>query len=308
MQTKGFFLIDLINAKTSYPLAKRVLKTADLRIRNIFSAMTGSEPLSTFRLISSIYPLQIPLQPHADQGWKPYFLFKGFTTEVKSMSCHAAVLINEHMPHLPHEHKEEEILLLLDGEVDLIVSDGNPSRETKRIRLKSGEFVYYPSNFAHTLQTISQSPANYLMFKWLAKRKESHVTLKYNHYNAIKCMPITEGSQGFHTRLLFEGSTAFLQKFHCHLTALSPQSGYKPHIDDYDVSIIVLEGEVETLGKRVGPYGVIFYAAGEPHGMYNPGEVTAKYLVFEFHGHPPILVRIIKRFSSMIVRLRQILR
>ena len=29
---------------------------------------------------------------------------------------------------------------------------------------------------------------------------------------------------------------------------------------------------------------MIFYAAGEPHGMSNPGRVTAKYVVFEFHG------------------------
>ena len=118
----------------------------------------------------------------------------------------------------------------------------------------------------------------------------------------------TESKDGFDWRLLFEGPTNFLKKLHCHVSKLSPQKGYEAHADDYDVSIVVFEGEVETLGKRVGPHSVIYYAAGEPHGMYNPGEVTAKYLVFEFHGHPPILVRIIKRFSSMIVRLRQILR
>jgi len=79
--------------------------------------------------------------------------------------------------------------------------------------------------------------------------------------------------------------------------------GYEPHGDDYDVSIVILEGEVETLGKRVGPHSVIYYAAREPHGMYNPGEVAAKYIVFEFHGHPSILIRIIARFASMIIRI-----
>ena len=47
---------------------------------------------------------------------------------------------------------------------------------------------------------------------------------------------------------------------------------------------MVLEGEVETLGERVGPHGVIFYPAGEPHGIHNPSESTARYVVFEFHG------------------------
>jgi hypothetical protein len=34
----------------------------------------------------------------------------------------------------------------------------------------------------------------------------------------------------------------------------------------------------------VRPYGVIFYPAGESHGMSNPGPSVAKYLVLEFHG------------------------
>jgi hypothetical protein len=50
------------------------------------------------------------------------------------------------------------------------------------------------------------------------------------------------------------------------------------------VAIVVLEGEVATLGKRVGPHSVIFYRSGEPHGIRNPGESLAKYVVFEFHG------------------------
>ncbi len=47
---------------------------------------------------------------------------------------------------------------------------------------------------------------------------------------------------------------------------------------------------MEPLGRRVGPHGLIFYAVGEPHGMHNPGDVTAKYVVFEFQGRPNHLV------------------
>jgi quercetin dioxygenase-like cupin family protein len=78
-------------------------------------------------------------------------------------------------------------------------------------------------------------------------------------------------------------STANLEKLHGHTSTLTPGAGYDPHADPYDVAIIVLEGEVETLGKRVGPHGVIFYAAGEPHGIRNPGYTIARYIVFEFH-------------------------
>lgn len=286
-------------------LAKRILKGMDIRIKRIFTAITGTKLRSANQLNSWSYHLQLPLEPDVEKGWKPYFLFRGFTSEMKSLACHASTLIQGHTPHHPHMHKEEEILLLLDGEVDIIISDGVTPHETKRRRLKRGEFVYYPSNFAHTLQTMSEVPANYMMYKWYAHSKENKAALNFGHYKVLKWLSETEGKKGFCTHLLFEGPTVFLKKLHCHITSLSPQAGYEPHVDDYDVSIIVLEGEIETLGKRIGPHSVIYYAAGEPHGMYNPGEVVAKYIVFEFHGHPSILVRIFKRFVSLISRLRK---
>lgn len=46
----------------------------------------------------------------------------------------------------------------------------------------------------------------------------------------------------------------------------------------------MLAGECESLGQRFGPTDIVVYAAGEPHGMQNPTDVPAHYVVFEFHG------------------------
>ena len=110
----------------------------------------------------------------------------------------------------------------------------------------------------------------------MAKRQHTR-GLRYVQINAA------EIKDGFCSHLVFEGPTAYLRKLHCHTSTLTPGAGYDSHIDDYDVAIIVLEGEVETLGQHVGPHSVIFYRAGEPHGMRNPGKLIAKYVVFEFH-------------------------
>ena len=64
---------------------------------------------------------------------------------------------------------------------------------------------------------------------------------------------------------------------------MQPGAGYAPHVDCHDVAIVVLSGQIETLGEVVKPHGVIFYAAGQPHGLRNAGEEPAEYLVFEFH-------------------------
>ncbi len=64
---------------------------------------------------------------------------------------------------------------------------------------------------------------------------------------------------------------------------LQPGAGYEPHADPYDVAILLLSGTVETLDRTLTAPGVIYYCAGEPHGMRNVGQDPARYLVFEFH-------------------------
>ncbi len=88
--------------------------------------------------------------------------------------------------------------------------------------------------------------------------------------------------EGFEYSMVFDGPTAYLRRYQCHTSTLTPGAGYDPHIDAYDVALVI-EGEVETLGEHLGPYSVMFYPGGEPHGMYNHGNVIAKYVVFEFH-------------------------
>ena len=245
------------------------------------AAMDGaSEP----PLTSGVYPLYLPLPPDENQFWKPYPLFRGSTADVPDLACHVSVLHQNQCPHPPHSHKEEELLLLLAGEVDLILPDTPGLTENQRMRLKPGQFVYYPPGFPHTLQTVSETPANYLMFKWYAPWTKTEAPLSFCHFSVFDALGANVVEDGFCARGLFEGPTACLRKLQCHTSTLTPGAGYDPHIDPYEVAIIVLEGEVETIGERVEPYGVIFYKAGEPHGIFNPGKGIAKYLVFELHG------------------------
>ena len=78
---------------------------------------------------------------------------------------------------------------------------------------------------------------------------------------------------------------------------------YDAHKNDYDVGIILLEGEVETLGMRFGPYSVIYYRAGDPHGMINPGEKSVKYLVFELHSRGSIRFH---AFRDLVEKVRSL--
>ena len=258
------------------------------------------------RLTSEVYPVRIPLPPaEGGTGWEPYPIFNGFTAGIQNLSCHMSVLNKDCRPHPPHSHKEEEILLLLRGEVDLILTDEKSADKTRRMTLKSGQFVYYPAQFAHTLQTVSEQPANYMMFKWQNDTKEMGSPLKFNLFSLFGPEKESDANEGLQQHLMFQGSTDYLRKLHCHTTTLLPGAGYDPHSDTYDVAILVLDGEVETIGKHAEPYSVIFYPAGEPHGMYNPGEAVAKYVVFEFHcRHKGLTVIRLKSFLSLLAKAK----
>lgn len=251
-----------------------------------------------------IFPLRIPLPADEATGWKSYPVFSGPAAGLRELACHVSVLNLDCCPHPPHTHLEEELLLLLSGKVELTLPDESPPGK-KRRQLESGQFVYYPSGFAHTLRTTSEAPANYLMLKWSGRSKNKDSLLDFDLFCLSDFEEKTsEGKRGFHPQMVFEGPTAYLRKLHCHITSLSPGAGYDPHIDSYDVAMIVLEGEVETLGRRIEPCGVIFYAAGEAHGLRNPGEVTARYIVFEFHGgRTSRLVELLDFSLSLLTKL-----
>jgi quercetin dioxygenase-like cupin family protein len=174
--------------------------------------------------------------------------------------------------------------MVLVGEVDLILPAAPFASGDPRRRLRAGQFVYYPAHFPHTLETVSAEPANYLMFKWCTGKTENAAPLGFGQFDVLDSLKDPHAHDGFCPRILFAGPTAYLRKLQCHTSTLTAGAGYDPHVDAYDVAMIILEGEVETLGERVAAHNVIFYPAGEPHGIRNPGHVTAKYVVFEFHG------------------------
>ena len=244
-----------------------------------FKPGPGMLPILTRR----VYPLGIPLPPDKEKGWKPYAIFSGSGSGLQTWSCHVSVLTTDTCPHPPHVHREEEILMLLSGEADLILPDIQACGGNQRTRLLPSQFVYYPSRFAHTLQATSDDPANYLMFRWRGSDKRPGSVLPHGLFDSLSGGMQDVETKGLSSRLIFEGPTEYLHKLHCHSSTLAPGRGYEPHEDPYDVALIVLEGEIETLDERVGPGSVVLYAAGEPHGMHNPGEVMARYAVFEFH-------------------------
>jgi quercetin dioxygenase-like cupin family protein len=253
------------------------------------------------RLKSDIYQFPLPFGPEQEQIKKSYYILNGFSPEMQNLSCHVSALITGECPHPPHKHDQEEILILLAGEAELLLPE---NEKVKKVRIKAGSFVYYPAEFTHSLRAISIEPANYLVFRWKGRSWKDAEHLPYQMHDFSSFVEHQHKNQGFKTSLIFEGPTGYLRKLHCHFSVLAPGAGYDAHKDNYDVGIILLEGEVETLGESFGPYSVIYYRAGHPHGMKNPGNKIAKYIVFEFHSRYSIRFAVLRDLLEKIRSLK----
>jgi mannose-6-phosphate isomerase-like protein (cupin superfamily) len=241
------------------------------------AARSNTRPLST-----CIKPVSLPLARDPTRGWRPHPLFHGSTPVLDCMASHVSVLDPGHSPHPPHAHLDEELLIVLGGEAEIVIADG-PHADGARIEtLSSGSLVYYPAYQFHTIRNGSAQPVTYLMLKWYSQTvpsQHSFETRVEHVANTTDNPRLTP----FKAKRLFEFPTSFLTKLHAHQSLLQPKAGYLPHTDDYDLAILLLSGRVEIAGQVVGPFGIIYHAAGEPHGIKNIGGEPARYLVFEFH-------------------------
>ncbi|MBA7510229.1 hypothetical protein ES705_02205 [subsurface metagenome] len=241
------------------------------------------------KLTSSVCNLKIPLTLSKNEKWKSFPIFEGMTAGLLEISCHVLALAKDHSQHDKHNHDEEEILFLLSGSANLIHPDSNDLGKNGNMDLKEGQFVYYPAHFSHTLKTTSDIPANCLTLKWKTNSKNKNSGLNFAYFS-IPDNKDNQKNNKFFIKPVFEGSTLYLQKLHCHMSVMNSGGGVKTHRDIYDVVSIILEGEVETLGKKATPYDVIFYATGEPHSIYNRGNNAAREVAFEFHTNKVSLI------------------
>jgi mannose-6-phosphate isomerase-like protein (cupin superfamily) len=216
----------------------------------------------------------------ATTGWKPHHIFHGSTRSLDFLTVHASVLSPGHSPHPPHAHPEEEILIVLDGVADCVIADDVDDHSPRVEVLGRGELVYYPAYQYHTIRNSTQRPITYFMMKWRGSVSAGEACFE----PAVVREAATDGVGHSSTQQrLYEFPTSYLAKLHAHQSVLLPEDGYDPHRDEYDVAILVLSGQIESLGRVFGPNSFLMHSAGELHGIRNVGTEPARYLVFEFH-------------------------
>jgi uncharacterized cupin superfamily protein len=230
-------------------------------------------------------PIELPLAGDPERGWRPHPIARGRTPNAEFMSVHVSVLSPGRCPHPPHAHVEEEVLVVLNGEAEILFAESADESTARVERVSAGAFTYYPAYQYHTLRNVGAGDLTYLMFKWQGPAWEAAApaTTGLFRFTDILLAP----TKPYQTEKFFEQPTGYLRRLHAHMSSLAPGAGYQPHRDKHDVAIIVLAGEIDVDGKRLAPCGLFYFPAGTLHGMRNAGPSRARYLVFEFHAPEP---------------------
>jgi mannose-6-phosphate isomerase-like protein (cupin superfamily) len=214
-------------------------------------------------------------------------------------------------------HEQEAIVLVLHGELKLEVPQAVSSTSDHPPILRRGHFVFLPRCLEYSLRPSGPEPAHYLRLTWNDGVPESTSALGFGAFDAFASDPSTlVHREGWTRQPQFAAATTSLRLLKCHVSTMQPAAGYAVHADPYDVVIVTLEGAVDTIGQRAGSNSVIFYPAGELHGLRNPGQTPAIYVVFEFHSRritastspaPSLLARLVdpQRWRR---KLKQVLR
>lgn len=87
--------------------------------------------------------------------------FEGPTAQLRSMTAGSLLLKPGLSPHPPHQHEEEEFMVITEG-------TGEVSVEGKTTQVAPGSMMYCAANRLHGIVNTGQTPLLFYFYKWKA--------------------------------------------------------------------------------------------------------------------------------------------
>lgn len=100
---------------------------------------------------------KLVFKPHDRGGVRPYF--ERPTAMTKRFEMHVTTLKPNLNSHAPHTHGAEEIILVIEGNVEMLIGETN-------YRARAGELLFVPTNLPHGLKNDGTTPCSYFAFQW----------------------------------------------------------------------------------------------------------------------------------------------
>jgi quercetin dioxygenase-like cupin family protein len=108
----------------------------------------------------AVFSLADSKTTHASFGDTTVY-FEGKTGQLKDMTAGSLVLLPGQEPHPPHQHPEEEFLVITEGTGEILVHG-------KTTQVGPGALMYCESNRLHGIKNTGTAPMRFYFFKWSA--------------------------------------------------------------------------------------------------------------------------------------------
>jgi (S)-ureidoglycine aminohydrolase len=95
---------------------------------------------------------------NTEKGYRRDF-FNRATSQVTQFEMHTTALNADSISHAPHTHVQEEIILVIRGNVEMFI-DG------KYYKGSAGDLYFLSSNIQHNLKNIGKEQCEYFAFQW----------------------------------------------------------------------------------------------------------------------------------------------
>lgn len=210
----------------------------------------------------------------------------GPTATLERFESHISTLNPGRTSHPPHQHAQEEFIILQEGTLDVGING------TVR-RIGPGSVFFFASNDWHNVNNAGDMPATYLVFNVAtaatraapaaeAAKSAAAGSLRSAVFDwtTLPAKPTRTGER----REVFSGPTVTCASLSCHVTTLNAgERAHEPHRHPDEEIIIVKEGAVEITidgeARTLGRGSIAFVGSNDEHGLRNAGETPASYYV-----------------------------
>jgi len=86
-------------------------------------------------------------------------VFDAPTATLERFELHITTIKPGEAPHAPHQHPEEEMMILKEGTVEMV-------QNGKTNRVEAGGMIFCASGEMHGMRNIGTVPASYYVIKW----------------------------------------------------------------------------------------------------------------------------------------------
>jgi len=132
--------------------------------RDFFNLAAGLAATSSFLEAAPKLPDAVIASDKASVAHEPFgeqrVYFDGPTDQLKSMTAGSLRLNPGQEPHPPHQHPEEEILLVTEGSGEIVI-------QGKTTQIGPGAMMYSAANKTHGIRNTGKVPLMFYYYKWI---------------------------------------------------------------------------------------------------------------------------------------------